>query len=61
MKREYVVVLDKEGEEYVAWCPDVVDAIARGKTSGVAISKLKEILRDRMKRQNGDDAERESG
>lgn len=60
MEREYKVILTCKGGRYVARCPEVDDAVGRGNTAAEAVSRLKEFLRKRAKRESGGDEKTES-
>ncbi len=49
MKKEFEVIVEKEGAELVVTCPAVPDARARAPTVEKAIEKMKQILAERSK------------
>ena len=53
MKRKFTVILEREGDHYVARCPDVPDAVARGTRKEDALDKIRAVLIQRF----GDDSD----
>ena len=49
MKREFKVVLEKDGEEFVLTCPDFPDAVVRAPTREQAMDRMRKILAEKSK------------
>jgi predicted RNase H-like HicB family nuclease len=49
MKREFKVILEKDGDEFVMTCPEFPDAVARAPTREQAMDKMKKILAEKSK------------
>jgi predicted RNase H-like HicB family nuclease len=49
MKREFKVILEKDGEDFVMTCPDFADVVVRAPTREQAMKKMKKILTEKSK------------
>jgi predicted RNase H-like HicB family nuclease len=53
MKNEFTAIIEKDGDWYISYCPEVPGANGQGKTRKECLSSLKEaialILQDRLK------------
>jgi predicted RNase H-like HicB family nuclease len=56
MKRQFNVVITREGEGYVARCSEVANAVGHGGTKEEALARLKKCLGEKL-RPNQDDEE----
>ena len=54
MKRTFTVVVERKGNEYVARCPDVAGAVARGRDKTDALEKIQAVLTKKL--EGGSDA-----
>jgi predicted RNase H-like HicB family nuclease len=48
MTRKFTVTITRKGSEYVAQCPEVPGAVARGKSKNDAMEKIRAILRKKL-------------
>ena len=53
MKRKFQAIIEKEGDYYVARCPEVANAVAIGKSTKDALEELKDILIKKFGRDDG--------
>jgi predicted RNase H-like HicB family nuclease len=53
MKRKFEAIITKEGAYYVARCPEVANAVARGRTTKAALEELKAILIKKFRPDDG--------
>ncbi len=45
MVKKYKVVIQKDGDYFIAWCPEVPEANGQGKTKEACIENLEEAIR----------------
>ena len=50
MKREFKVILEKDGEKFVMTCPAFPDVVVRARTSEQAMEKMKQFLTEKSKK-----------
>ena len=49
MKKEFQVIIEKDGEEFVMRCPAFPDAVVRAPTREQAMEKMKKVLTEKSK------------
>jgi predicted RNase H-like HicB family nuclease len=48
MKRKFQVVITREGQAYVARCPEVAGTVARGHSKSEVVERMKGIIRKKF-------------
>lgn len=48
MKRKVTVIITREGEDYIARCPDVAGAVARGTSRNDALERIAVVIRKKL-------------
>jgi predicted RNase H-like HicB family nuclease len=49
MMTSFQVIIAREGQDYVARCPEVSNAVARGHSTQDALEKLKAIIQEKFR------------
>jgi hypothetical protein len=52
---KFEVVITRDGEEYVARCPELPDTVARGSSVQHACENIAAVIREKFRREGGTD------